>query len=80
MAAVVSDLDDLNDRFVSLAEAITKTIADHPENDCILIAYVLLRMGSNTAGFNALPFDAVLPIVMQAYRDGHAKHIAPTAH
>ena len=64
--------DDLGDRFDSLAEAITGAIKDHPENDCSMIAYVLLHLGGKTAGINALPVESMLPIVLGSYIDGIA--------
>jgi hypothetical protein len=71
MSAVIVP-DDLSERFDSLAEAITKAIGDHPEGDCSMIAYVLLHLGGKTAGINALPIEAMLPIVFGSYHDGTA--------
>lgn len=69
------DAEDVGERFDSLAEAITAAIANHPESDCAMIAYVLLRMGGRTAGFNTMPVEAVLPIVLGSYQDGAAQRV-----
>lgn len=73
------DLEALSERFDSLADAITAAIAAHPEGDCTMIAYVLLRLGAKTAGFNTLPIEAVLPIVLGSYQDGAASR-SPSLH
>lgn len=62
--------EDLQERFASLCDAITATIQAHPEKDCILIAWVLSRLGACSAGNCGVPLEVLLPIMVSSYVDG----------